>query len=346
MRNKVFEAYIVNLGKYNEGQTEGRWVQFPCTKEALHEALKKIGIGAEYEESFISEYDSDRFFGLDHVLGKYENIENLNYLAKRLQEFSETETEKFNVIMDNEIAMPEGAGAVDCINLTYNLNNYSWYPEVRKEYDLGYHYVHNRNSFDIEGMGEFSAYFDYEAYGRDISTVEGGYFTRQGYIGPPEDSQDIYNGNTMDIPAEYRMKSENILFSVIQHGFESHFRMEEQSLDALMQQFKSKEHPFAEMEGEEIDAVTFAGLSQSDEITLSVTADIDNDRLEVYEINGVPEGERTDDNSNIWERGLKEYIKGLEEEADSVQDKDSIIQATEEYMEQLTVTEEAMVMEG
>ncbi len=231
------------------------------------------------------------------------------------------ETEKFNVIMEN--TMTDAAGAVNCINLTYNLEDYNWYPKVYTKYDLG------------------------KVYGIDVS--EGGCFTTQGYVNRTQYSQDEYSGNIIDIPAEYRMKREPILFSVIQHGFENHFRMEEQSLDALMRQFMSKQHPFADMEGEVIGAVTFAGLEQSSEITLSVTADIDNDKLKVYEINGVPEGERTDDNSNIWDCGLKEYINGLEtheKEAASLSDKDSIMQAAEEYIEQLTVAEEAMVMEG
>lgn len=282
MGNKAFEVYIVNPEKCCEGHREGRWVKFPCTKDKLQEALTQIGVSAECEEYFISEYYSDTVFCLNRVLGEHENVENLNYLAKRLQEFTDAEMAKFNVIMEDTTAV----GAVSCINLTYNLEDYDWYPKVYTRYDL------------------------HRVYGNDIS--ERGWFTLQGYVNRTQFSQNRYSGKTEDIPAEYRMKRESVLFSVIQCGFENHFRMEEQSLDALMRQFKSKQHPFTDMEGEMIGAVTFAGLVQSNEISLSVTADIDNDELKVYEINGVPEGGRTDDNSNIWYCGLTEYVNGLE----------------------------------
>ena len=35
-----FEAYITNLGKYNEGELVGEWVKFPTTSEELQ---KEIG---------------------------------------------------------------------------------------------------------------------------------------------------------------------------------------------------------------------------------------------------------------------------------------------------------------
>lgn len=44
-----FEAYITNLGKYNEGELKGEWVKFPTTYENIQEVFKRIGIGSEYE---------------------------------------------------------------------------------------------------------------------------------------------------------------------------------------------------------------------------------------------------------------------------------------------------------
>ena len=58
-----FEAYITNLGKYNEGDLVGEWVKFPTTPEHLQEVFKRIGIGSTdefgqpYEEWFITDYD-------------------------------------------------------------------------------------------------------------------------------------------------------------------------------------------------------------------------------------------------------------------------------------------------
>ena len=34
-RDCAFEAYITNLGKYNEGYLVGEWVKFPITNEEM-----------------------------------------------------------------------------------------------------------------------------------------------------------------------------------------------------------------------------------------------------------------------------------------------------------------------
>lgn len=37
-----FEAYITNLGKYNEGELVGEWVKFPTTSEDLKKYLNEL----------------------------------------------------------------------------------------------------------------------------------------------------------------------------------------------------------------------------------------------------------------------------------------------------------------
>lgn len=91
-----FEAYITNLGKYNEGELLGEWVSFPITEEELKKVFERIGIepGApdgydgHYEEWFITDYDC-YVPGLMEAaqLGEYENLDELNYLAFSLKKF-------------------------------------------------------------------------------------------------------------------------------------------------------------------------------------------------------------------------------------------------------------------
>ena len=62
----LFEAYVTNLGKYNEGELVGEYLKFPTTPEEVQALLKRIGIdGVRYEEIFITDFDGD-------VLGLYE----------------------------------------------------------------------------------------------------------------------------------------------------------------------------------------------------------------------------------------------------------------------------------
>lgn len=71
-----FEAFITNLGKYNEGELVGEWVKFPTTSEELQKVFERIGIGSKdefgnpYEEWFISDYDC-YVSGLYDKLGEY-----------------------------------------------------------------------------------------------------------------------------------------------------------------------------------------------------------------------------------------------------------------------------------
>ena len=37
-REGIFEAFITNLGKYNEGALIGEWVSFPATPEEVKKA--------------------------------------------------------------------------------------------------------------------------------------------------------------------------------------------------------------------------------------------------------------------------------------------------------------------
>lgn len=47
----LFEAYITNLGKYNEGELVGETLKFPTTTEEVQALLKHIGVdGVRYEE--------------------------------------------------------------------------------------------------------------------------------------------------------------------------------------------------------------------------------------------------------------------------------------------------------
>ena len=61
----LFEAYITNLGKYNEGELVGETLKFPTSPQEAQALLKHIGVdGIRYEEFFITSFDGD-------VLGLY-----------------------------------------------------------------------------------------------------------------------------------------------------------------------------------------------------------------------------------------------------------------------------------
>ena len=49
-----FEAFVTNLGKYNEGELVGEWVHFPTTEEEMKKVFERIGIGSKDEFGQVS----------------------------------------------------------------------------------------------------------------------------------------------------------------------------------------------------------------------------------------------------------------------------------------------------
>ena len=201
-----FAAFITNLGKYNEGALVGEWVKFPTTAEELKKVFERIGIGAKddfgqtYEEWFITDYDC-YVDGLYDLLGEYANLDELNYLASKLDDMSQDEYERFQAAME----IGDHTGSIqELINLTENLDCYDIYPDIHDHDDLGRYYIEELDAMQVPE--HLRNYIDYEAYGRDISLEESGQFTDLGYVRDTGDSfHEYYDGERGSIPEEYRV---------------------------------------------------------------------------------------------------------------------------------------------
>ena len=201
-----FAAFITNLGKYNEGELVGEWVKFPTTAEEMKEVFKRIGIGQRddfgqpYEEWFITDYDC-YVDGLYDKLGEYENLDELNYLASKLDEMSDSEYAQFQAGME----MGDHCGSLqEIINLTENLDCYEVYPHIADYDDLGRYYIEELEVMQVPE--HLQNYIDYEAYGRDVAMDENGSFTDQGYVWDTGSSfHEFYDGERGSIPDEYRV---------------------------------------------------------------------------------------------------------------------------------------------
>lgn len=201
-----FAAFITNLGKYNEGELVGEWVKFPTTAEELKKVFDRIGIGQKddfgqpYEEWFITDYDC--YVGaLYDKLGEYENLDELNYLASKLDEMGEGEYAQFQAAME----VGDHSGSLqEIINLTDNLDCYDLYPSIQDYDDLGRYYIDELDAMQVPE--HLRNYIDYEAYGRDVALEESGDFTDLGYVRDTGSSfHEYYDGEPGSIPEEYRV---------------------------------------------------------------------------------------------------------------------------------------------
>ena len=202
----VISIFLTNLGKYNEGDLVGEWVELPTTKENLSQVMKRIGIGSKdafgqpYEEWFISDYDCD-ISDLAKGLGEHENLNELNYLAAKIEDLCESEKRLFEAVMEYD-AGGGISGAADAINAIENLDCYQLYDGAYNERDLGWYLLEESGFYNLDELGNLRNYIDYEAFGRDYSFETEGGFVDSGYLEVIDSTTTVYDGPD-DIPDEY-----------------------------------------------------------------------------------------------------------------------------------------------
>ena len=163
-----FKIFIANLGKYNEGKLIGEWINLPFTEREKEELLDKIGINEEYEEVFISDYENE--FG--YTVNEYDNLDELNEIAHKLDNLTIDEEEKIKAGLELW-SFDEIYNYLDDIVLLKDVNNY---------YDLGYYWIEESGCYNLDNLGMLRNYINYEAFGRDIRLETDGGFTSYGWI--------------------------------------------------------------------------------------------------------------------------------------------------------------------
>lgn len=143
----MLKGFITNLGKYNEGELIGEWIDFPIDEDELEEVFERIGINEQYEEYFFTDWECDFETGL----GEYVSIEEVNELAEML--------EGEDVELVEAIIEATGYDLRTAIDHTGRASFYSGSSLM----DLAYEFV------DEMDLPEFARrYFDYEAFARDL----------------------------------------------------------------------------------------------------------------------------------------------------------------------------------
>ena len=148
----LLKVFITNLGKYNEGELIGEWVSLPVDESELEEVLERIGINEEYEEYFITDFETE-IDGLN--VDEYSNIEELNELAAQLESLDEYDIEKVGAIIE--------AYGTELQEAIENIDNYTYYSGMSLE-DVAYEIV--EECYELPEIAQ--RYFDYEAFARDL----------------------------------------------------------------------------------------------------------------------------------------------------------------------------------
>lgn len=170
----MLKIYLTNLGKYNEGQLIGEWVDLPISDDDLEVVKQRIGIsdepdenGNHYEEWFITDYETD-IHGLK--VGEYDNLDELNELTKTLDSLDEYEREIVEAMISEGYSLDDALDGKDDCMTYYNCEDME---DVAREY--------TEETGLLNSIPEnLQSYFDFKAFGRDMSFEGHFVFTDKG----------------------------------------------------------------------------------------------------------------------------------------------------------------------
>ena len=166
--------YLTNLGRYNEGCLMGEWVKLPVDKDKLQEVLDRIGINEQYEEYFISDYET--LFSNLHI-SEYSSIADLNELAEKIDELADCDYEKLGAVLECESCMT----IAEILEIIDELDSFDLLTDVDSDEALGEYYAEVCCIFHSI-PDSISRYFDFEAYGRDIRLETNMCYTSYGTV--------------------------------------------------------------------------------------------------------------------------------------------------------------------
>lgn len=147
------KGFITNLGKYNEGELVGKWIDFPIDEDDFQDELESIGVkeNTMYEEWFITDYDCSLFDMYD-AFGEYPSIDDINEVAEALEDNE-----------DEFTALLEVCSYEDALGYLES-ENYTFYKGMTLE-DVAYELV--EECYNLPEIAQ--RYFDYVAFARDLS---------------------------------------------------------------------------------------------------------------------------------------------------------------------------------
>lgn len=173
--------------KHNDNYAD---IEFPCSEAYLSAKLMEIHVD---DLSSITHYISaiTEPKELSFLKDRLVNLDELNYLAKRMDSFfGDEETQFFEAIK-----LEHFTGMKDLINMTFNLDKYTLIKDVSDMGKVGREYLLNTEGC-IPAHDEDNP--KYAQIGRELLRSGRGIFTEHGLLFPDQNRpfEELYNGKT------------------------------------------------------------------------------------------------------------------------------------------------------
>lgn len=196
--NCPFEIQLVNENDFRHDKIVGEWLHLPTTSEKLRELLQIIN--GDRDGWTIGDVDA-HIFGIEDALRECTDLNELNYLASRIEDLDDDELEQFRVVIETEQHCDT---VMELINLCSNLDCYEIQADISDYDDLGRWDLMERSTFLRSTIEALESYIDFESYGRDVAEGEGGKLSDACYVCPSGVSFcDVFDGGPDNIPKEY-----------------------------------------------------------------------------------------------------------------------------------------------
>jgi antirestriction protein ArdC len=198
--NDPLSIQIHNRQRFEQNEP-GEWLKLPATAEQLQEALRRVGITAENRQDFFingieSPIEAVARLSFENVQAV--GIDELNYLAARLEALDPAQIEKLNINSDMLSYWDDVHHLTEYVQ---NTECFLYIPGVTDHAALGDYYL---NKSGLVQMSEgWKAAVNVERLGQLAAEQEKGVFWDNGYMLQTGDEWEPVN----EIPQEYRIMS-------------------------------------------------------------------------------------------------------------------------------------------
>ena len=199
------ELFSIQLQNRQQQGRDGVWLDLPTTTEQVQAALRQIGISSDNPQGlFISGYfaEEEKRFAIPYNMVLASNVDELNFLASRLETLSTGERAELNAALQAPQSELFSIGRIT--DFPENVDYYVHLPDVHGPAQLGDYYLNRSGMVDMPE--EWKGGIDTAQFGRYVAQQEQGVFTEYGYLVKSGDEwQKVHEGQP--VPEEYRVLS-------------------------------------------------------------------------------------------------------------------------------------------
>ena len=167
------ELFSIQLQNRQQQGRDGVWLDLPTTTEQVQAALRQIGISSDNPQGlFISGYfaEEEKRFAIPYNMVLASNVDELNFLAARLETLSAGERAELNAALQAPQSELSSIGRIT--DFPENVDYYVHLPDVHGPAQLGDYYLNRSGMVDMPD--EWKGGIDTAQFGRYVAQQEQG----------------------------------------------------------------------------------------------------------------------------------------------------------------------------